>query len=416
MGWNSYDCLGLEATEAQVRETTDYMEKNLARFGYTYVVIDAGWFYRNNPATKKREVTIDVFGRFIPDTATFPSAKNGQGFKALADYIHGKGLRFGLHLMRGMPREAVRNNCKIKGASRQVAEIANLKDSCDWSKLMWGVDMEKPGAQEYYDSVFELFAEWGLDFVKIDDISYPFHEAEIKAVSQAVQKSGRPMVISLSPGPAPVAEKDKLAANAHLWRISDDFWDKWELLKLQFDLCHQWNVQKTPGHWPDADMLPIGILRKNHGKRTPGATTTGEPDHFTVQERYTVMTLWAIFRSPLILGGYLPENDSLTTRLITNEEVIAVDQHSTNNREIRNKEGEVVWMADQARTKVKYVALFNLDDESTKDISVSWNELGLDGEQPVRDLWAKKDIGKFSNEIRVKVAPHGCRLLKVGGN
>lgn len=416
MGWNSYDCLGLEATEAQVKETTDFMAKNLSTFGYKYVVIDAGWFYRSDSKTRKRIVTLDEFGRFIPDTTSFPSAKDGHGFKSLADYVHSKGLKFGLHLMRGVPREAVQLNCKIKGTSQQVAEVANQKDSCDWSKLMWGVDMEKPGAQEYYDSVFELFAEWGLDFVKIDDISFPFHEAEIEAVHQAIKKAGRLMVISLSPGPAPVSELEKLAQNAHLWRISDDFWDKWDLVKQQFELCHQWSLKYKPGHWPDADMLPIGVLRKNHGKVSPEAKTTGEPDRFTIQERYTVITLWAIFRSPLILGSYLPENDSLTMKLFTNEEVIAVDQHSANNREIRNNNGAVVWIADQPETHSKYVALFNIGDERRKDISVAWNELGLSGEQHVRDLWAKKDLGKFSNEFTATLEPHECRLLKMRAN
>lgn len=414
MGWNSYDCLGLNAHENEVKAVADYMGKNLRKYGYQYIVIDAGWFFRNT--TKSKSVTLDEFGRFIPDTGAFPSAKDGNGFKALADYVHSKGLKFGLHLMRGVPREAVWKGCKIKGTNLQVAEIANLNDSCDWSKLMWGVNMEKTGAMEYYDSVFELFAEWGLDFVKIDDISYPFHEAEIKAVNQAIQKTHCPMVISLSPGPTPVSEKDKLAQNAHLWRISDDFWDKWELLKQQFDLCHQWNIQQTAGHWPDADMVPIGILRRNHGKISSEAETAGEPDHFTVPERYTVMTLWAIFRSPLILGSYLPENDSLTMKLFTNEEVIAVDQQSANNREIRNKDGVVVWIADQPETHSKYVALFNITDEKKKDISVTWSELGLSGGQHVRNLWAKKDLGQYSDEFSATVEPHGCRLLKVGEN
>jgi len=414
MGWNSYDCFGTTVNEGQVRSVTDYMAANLSKYGYKYIVIDAGWFYAKDPVSHKRTVTLDPFGRFIPDTAHFPSAKDGHGFKALAAYVHSKGLKFGLHLMRGIPKDAVSKKTSVKGTSYFASDIANLKDSCDWSDLMWGLNMEKPGAQEYYNSVFELFAEWNLDFVKIDDISYPFHGAEIEGVHKAIQNTKTPMVISLSPGPAPTAQLTNLAKYAHLWRISDDFWDDWKLLKNQFRLCHQWDSIHIPGHWPDADMLPLGRLRKNHGMVSDKEKTTGDYSHFTDPEKYTLMTLWSIFKSPLILGGYLPENDSVTTRLITNEEVIALNQKSSNNHEIRNSNGIVIWIADLPGTQAKYVAIFNTNDEKPETISFTGKEIGVDGEQNLRDLWAKKDLEKFTGELSVQVEPHACRLFKIG--
>jgi hypothetical protein len=424
MGWNSYDCLGLQATEAQVKKVTDYMALHLKKYGYEYIVIDAGWFdplnYKGANA-KGKHPNIDQYGRFVPDTVKFPSAKGGVGFKALANYVHKRGLKFGLHLMRGIPRYAVDQKSTIKGSKSLATDIANLQDTCDWSRLMWGINMEKPGAQEYYNSVFELFASWGIDFVKVDDISFPYNSAEIEAVHQAILNSKAPVVLSLSPGPAPVEKADDLAEKAHLWRISDDIWDDWKLLKLQFSYCKQWDSVHIAGHWPDADMLPIGKLRlKSPSVLEDGQLEAltdemnGEYSHFTDDEKYTIMTLWSIFRSPLILGGYLPENDSFTTNLITNEEVIAVDQKSENNHEIRNSNGIVIWSADQPGTKAKYVALFNINDENSEKVSISWNEIGVEGEQNVRDLWAKKNLGKFTGEFSAIVAPHGCILIRVG--
>jgi len=427
MGWNSWDCLGLDANEEQVRAVVDYMAANLKQYGWEYIVIDAGWFHPKELITANAQAlnpqqNLDSFGRLIPDTVKYPSAKAGVGFKALADYIHSKGLKFGFHVMRGVPWNAVANNTPIEGTTHFASEIANLTDTCEWSHIMQGVNMAKPGAQEYYNSVYKLYASWGVDFVKVDDISRPYHKAEIEGVYNAIQHSGAPIVISLSPGEAPIAEWNHLAKNAHMWRISGDFWDQWKWLKKQFELCHRWDSTHTPGHWPDADMLPIGKLRVTGGDAfiasqlgTTIDKIANEYSRFTDPEKYTLMTLWCMFRSPLMLGGYLPENDSVTTQLITNSEVLAINQHSQNNHELKNKDGLVTWVADQPGTGVKYVALFNTNDGPPKTLSVSWAELGLSGSLPVRDLWKKKDLGKMEGTFSATIEAHGCRLIKVGG-
>ncbi len=126
---------------------------------------------------------------------------------------------------------------------------------------MMGVDTTKPGAQAYYDSIAELYASWGMDFIKADDMaSHLYQPAEIRALSLAIRKSGRPMVLSLSPGPAPISEVEFLRKYAQMWRISDDFWDSWPSLKEQFPRAAAWAPLSRPGAWPDADMLPLGKI------------------------------------------------------------------------------------------------------------------------------------------------------------
>ncbi len=427
MGWNSWDCLGLDATEVQMKAVADYMAAHLKKYGWQYVVIDAGWFHPEELITAKSHTVdppqnMDGFGRLIPDPVKYPSSANGVGFKALADYVHRKGLKFGIHIMRGIPWNAVANNTPIKGTKYFARDVANLKDVCNWSPIMKGVDMSKAGAQEYYDSVFELYAEWGVDFVKVDDMPLPAHASEIEAVHQAIINCKAPIVFSLSSNVTPLNQKNYLAQAAHMWRISNDFWDDWKWLKLQFDICRQWDFPRTPGRWPDADMLPLGKLRKTGGDAwiasQLGSTmdkVTDEYSRFTDPEKYTLMTLWCIFKSPLMLGGYLPENDAVTVKLITNEEVIAVDQKSVNNHEVRNRDGIVIWTADQPGTRAKYVAIFNLNDRRSENVTVQWNEIGLAGKLRVRDLWTKKNLGKFDGNFAANIEPHGCSLVKIGG-
>ena len=424
MGWNSWDCLGLDANETHIRAVADYIAENLKKYGWEYVVIDAGWFHPKEMITAESHThnpvqNLDKYGRLIPDTVKYPSAKGGVGLKALADYIHSKGLKIGIHVMRGIPWNAVAHNTPIKGTAYFASEVANLQDTCAWSPIMKGVNMGKPGAQEYYNSVYELYAEWGIDFVKVDDISGPYHSAEIEGVHNAIVNSNAPIFLSLSPGAAPVAKWAHLAKNAQMWRISDDFWDDWKWLKRQFGLCSKWDSIYIPGRWPDADMLPLGKLRITGGDAwiasQLGSTiekVTNEYSRFSDTEKYTLFTLYSIFRSPLMLGGYLPENDSVTYKIITNEEVIAVDQRSENIHEIRNSEGIVVWSADRPGTKAKYVAIFNINDGKPLKIVVNWKEIGLDGEVNVRDLWSKKDLGKFAGEFSTEVEAHGCKLIQ----
>jgi hypothetical protein len=351
MGWNSWDCFATTVTEAQTRATADVMAKKLAHFGYNLITVDIQWYEPNATGfdyRKDAKLEIDPFGRLIPAPNKFPSASGDSGFKPLADYVHKLGLKFGLHLMRGIPRQAVANKTPIKGTPYTAADIADTKSICPWNTDMYGVNMAKPGAQQYYDSVFELFAAWGLDFVKVDDLSAPYHRSEIEAIRQAIDRTGRKIILSTSPGPTPIVDGFHISTHANMWRISGDFWDEWPQLFAQFDRLRDWTPFRGPGHFPDADMLPLGTLQMGKNQT-----------RFTPDEQVTLLSLWSIARSPLILGADLTKLDDATLALITNNEVIAVDQASANNRELFRHDGFYAWIADVPGSPDKYLALFN---------------------------------------------------------
>ena len=413
MGWNSYNCFGGNVTETEVKANADYMAEKLKQYGWEYVVVDFLWYCDDQDSWQKFKNRrphqyIDEYGRLIPSVKLHPSSEGGKGLKPLGDYIHSKGLKFGLHIMRGIPRQAIAGNTPVKNSTAKAAEIANLPDTCIWYGGLAGVNMTKAGAQEYYNSLFELYAEWGVDYIKVDDISFPYHADEIEAVRKAIDNCGRPIVLSLSPGPAFIGNPKHLRENANMWRISGDFWDKWDALKRQLELCRDWAPLVTQGHWPDADMLPLGKLNiRTELKDHPVRTT-----NFTRDEQYFLMTLWSIFRSPLMFGGNLPDNDEFTTSLITNEEVIRVNQNSTENKEISFKNGISIWTAKDIENPVKYLAMLNISD-SVVHITCTPEELGISSGSLVCDLWKKSDIGPFGNSIVLSIPAHGAVLYSV---
>ncbi|HEY5139708.1 MAG TPA: hypothetical protein VIJ25_10395, partial [Methylococcales bacterium] len=230
----------------------------------------------------------------------------------------------------------------------------------------------------------------------------------IEAIRRAIDKCGREMILSLSPGPAPIEQHEHLKEHVDMWRISADFWDEWRCLKAQFDLCHAWTEGRVNGHWPDADMLPFGRL----AKRGP----IGEPrwSRFTKDEHYTLMTLWCIFRSPLMFGGDMPENDDFTLSLLTNDEAIAVNQHSRNGRQLHHNDRHVVWIADIPDSCDKYVAAFNISDETEpSQIPVVFAEIGLSSRCGVRDIWKKENIGIYDRMYSPLLEPHGVSFVRV---
>jgi alpha-galactosidase len=413
MGWNSWDSYGTTVREAQVKANADWMAAHLAKYGWQYIVVDIQWYEPNAQGHDYRPgapLTMDEYGRLMPALNRFPSSANGSGFKPLADYIHSRGLKFGIHIMRGIPRQAVEKNLSIKDTKYHAADIADRHNGCRWNPDMWGVDTTKPGAQAYYDSIAELYASWGVDFIKADDMgSHRFQPEEIKALSLAIRKTGHPTVLSISPGPAPLTEIEFFEKYAQMWRISDDFWDDWKLLRRQFDYTRDWAqyVGKNDS-WPDADMLPLGKLR------VTSMEGGGAPTKFTPDEQQTVMTLWSIFRSPLIFGGDLPSNDATTTALITNEDVLMVDQHSSGGHQVLERGNIRAWVAEGEKPGQRYVAVFNLG-EHVGDVHLKWADLGFEpGTTQVRDLWQREDLGS-TDGIAIQLRPHASVLYRVGG-
>lgn len=411
MGWNSWDSFGPTVREDEVKANADFIATNLAKYGWQYVIVDIEWYQPNAKAhgyIPRGEVTLDEFGRFVPSPNRFPSASNGVGFKALADYVHSKGLKFGFHIMRGIPREAVDKNLPIKGTQYHAADVADKINICRWPGMedTYGVDMSKQGAQAYYDSIAELYASWGADYIKADDMGTPMRASEILALHSALAKSGRPIVLSLSPSPFLSEYADFLKTTSQLWRISWDFWDRWDALKKQFEIAHHWQSYVGPGSWPDADMLPLGHigLRAERGDDRSSL--------FTHDEQYTLMTLWSIFRSPLMFGGDLPTSDQFAISLITNPEVLEVNQNSTGGHQSYHDGDTIAWTADAAGKNAKYVAVFNIGD-APKDVELKWSDVNVAAKTPaVRDLWGRKDMGKPGN-IHVSLAPHASVFYKV---
>lgn len=439
MGWNSWDAFGSSVKEAQVLANADYMDQHLKSHGWNLVTIDIQWY---QPTAQKDQyirgavLEMDVNGRLLPAPNRFPMTAESHSFKPMADYLHARGLKFGLHLMRGIPRQAVdRDNVPILGTDYHAQDIADKAHSCFWNQDMYGVDMAKPGAQEYYDSVFALMASWDLDFVKVDDLAG--HPAEIQAIRKAIDKCGRPILLSVSMGSRP-NQGPLLETNANMWRISFDFWDNWRALYEQFSNLNGHQPFQGPGHWPDADMLPFGRLK---------TWETNRFTQFTHDEQFTVMTLWSIARSPLILGADLPANDDFTLALLTNDEVLGVNQNSSGNRQLFNTNNQVAWVADIPDSKDKYVALFNTSPPpvgggrrrggfggpggpppavvtnmpatnspaSTEPVSikVSLADMGITGSAKVRDLWAHKDLGTFTDGFSSVINSHGAGLYRI---
>lgn len=439
MGWNSYDYYNTMVNEAQVRANAEYMAKNLKEFGWEYIVIDIQW---SDPDAGKKNpdyqyipfshFCMDEYSRQIPAPNRFPSSAEGKGFKPLADYIHSLGLKFGIHIMRGIPRIAAHNHSAIK-TDKKTAEgtpvtadlVANPYSISRWNPDMYGVDYSKPGAQDYYDSFFELYAEWGVDYVKVDDICNtnmyahdPYSaEKEIEMIAKAIEHSGRGMVLSLSPGPAVIEKAWHLKKYANMWRITDDFWDKWELLKAMFERCEVWQTHVGGGNWPDCDMLPLGMLGEGfgHGKwRT----------NFTPAEQRTMMTLWCIFRSPLMIGADLPQLDDFTAKLLTNKAVLSLTKENSGSFLVSRSENHAVWAQPGEKHdrggKGWTFAFFNLGEEEA-EVCALWEDAGI--EKPVvssaRNLWTGEICGIKGNSLSSeafscgKLAPHDCLLVSL---
>ena len=420
MGWNSWDCYGASVTEDIVRKNAEYMAKNLKKYGWEYIVVDIQWYEPtadNNDYNDFADICIDEYSRVIPAENRFPSSKGGKGFKPLADYVHSLGLKFGIHIMRGIPRIAVHANGKIKGTSKRARDIASVwvqrpneefrvTNSCFWNTDMYGVDAKKEGAKEYYDSIFELYASWGVDFVKCDDIAreLPHHEEELKLISNCLRSCGRDMVFSVSPGPSRLERSEFYKQYANMWRITDDFWDEWHFLYEMFERVEKWSIHSGAGHWPDADMLPIGAVRQCYN---PDDWTK-----FTNDELYTNLTLWSIMRSPLIIGGEMTKFDKFTLDLVTNENILKMHKNARHSHQVWRKEIDGIehclWAAPSSDGGI-YVAIFNLGESDSK-ISIPLMDLEIEKCVIGTELWTDENV-KFEDTIDTNVNKHGVKVF-----
>lgn len=425
MGWNSYNSFGAAVSEAEVKANAAYMSEKLKQYGWEYIVVDYCWSYphppgsiQDNPPQFRLEkdgayvpwLAMDENGRLYPDLLKFPSSYGKQGFKPLGDYIHSLGLKFGIHVMRGIPRQAVWARSPIKGTTGiDASMIADTTSTCPWLNQMFGVNMKAPGAQDYYNSLADLYASWGVDYIKMDDLNQESEKRyfgdEAEGMHKAILQCGRPIVLSLSPFMS-YENKDHIKSVANLWRISKDFWDDWESLKHQFKLAVQWNNERGKGSWPDADMLQLGRISRR------GPSGPERESNFTEDEQLTHMFLWCIMQSPLMMGGDMTVNTPFVERLLSNTEILDANQKAVNPRQIFSENGKTAWCSEIPGTDDIYLALFNVTDRE-EVVSLTFNQIGLVSKCTVRDLWSQKDLGIFISKFSASINPHGAKIYRV---
>jgi hypothetical protein len=428
MGWNSWDSYGFTIDEEQFKENASVLA-SIEQFGWKYAVIDEGWYMANpnGQTLEQRQYMWNGNGLLVPVPARFPSAVDGAGFRPLADWLHKQGLKFGIHIVRGIPRQVVAANLPIAGTEFHAADAADTTSPCPWDQGNWGVKDNAAG-QAYYDSMLKLYASWGVDFLKVDCISdHPYRPTEIRQIAEAIRKTGRPIVFSLSPGPTDPSHAAEVAKYAQMWRITNDHWDGWSFphkpgddfpagVQDAFDRLAKWFPYTGPGNWPDADMLPEGWLGPNPG------WGQARQSRLTPDEQRTEFTLWCVARSPLILGTNLTRLDDYTRSLLTNQTLIFVDQNSNYSRPVDvatlgpGFENIRVWRATiaqpGARGYAEFFAFFNLGS-TPATVRTTWKDLGLDNQKHAAQNAWDDSTTKESKEITVTLPPHGSALFQV---
>ncbi len=425
MGWNSWDSYGTTVTEAEVLANARFMAEHLLSHGWDTVVVDIDWADPNARAHGYNDdatLTIDAHGRLQPDPVRFPSSAGGAGFGPLAAQIHAMGLRFGIHIMRGIPRVAAAADLPVEGADVTAGQVADASNRCEWNPHYEG--LTAAGAAAYYRSIVRLYAAWGVDFIKADDLLWPYQAADIEALSAAIDGVDRDITLSLSPGRhLSLAHAEHLRAHASMWRVCDDLWDRWDDVADNFARLARWAPHAGDGAWPDGDMLPLGRI----GLRAE----RGEPrdDQLTPDERRTLLTLWAMARSPLMVGGDLPTSDPATIDLLQRDGLLEIARSATASRELLRERDLVVWSADDA-AGTRWAAVFNLSDEprtepfdtrslglgaAPTDIVEVWSAAPVAVEAVHEQSHAARSVAPGSSVVRVTLAPHGCVLLRAEG-
>jgi alpha-galactosidase len=396
MGWSTWSFDGSNPTEANIEAQANVEASKLARYGYNYVLLDDHYYL--NPGT-----TVDQYGRWVANPTQFP-----HGIAAVANYVHKLGLKFGIYLTPGIPLAAVNQNTPIQGTSYHARNIA-FKNRYEnnyggFGEVMEYINYSAPGSQAFVNSWADEFASWGVDFLKMDAVTNA-NILDVRAWSIALRQSGRPIIFDLSNTLDPTSI-DLWRQYANAWRIDGDVQCyatclstqlvDWTYVSTRFNDAPTWAPLARPGGWNDLDSLNVA---------------DGALDGITNDERQTYMTLWAIEAAPLYAGDDLIHMDSYGLSLLTNTEVIALDQQGKAAVPVSQSSGHQVWYVKNNDGSYT-VALFNLDDTSAT-ITVNWRSLGFSGTATVRDLWSHTNLGLFSTNFSATLKTHASRLLKV---
>ena len=365
-GWNSWDCYYSTVNENITMANARAQKRKLLEYGYDYVVVDIRW-YANHPSngggwynqTNNPECQLDEYGRYVPSPTRFP-----HGFKWMADSIHRMGMKFGIHIMRGLPKYILENPSayKLKGAEEVGWDkvYTSTRPECTWLQDNLTIRNNRYG-QLYYNSIVDLYAEWGVDFIKVDDITRPYATEEIEMLRKAIDQCGRPIVLSLSPGKTVYDKVDHLHRNGNMWRMMDDLWDKWSNVKDVFAEAAHWAEHHQPGCYADCDMLPLGQISMTVGDEGYCSADAGRKTNLTEDEQRTMMTLWGICHSPLFFGGDVTMLDAKTLRLLTNKDYLNMHAYGVEARQVMNEKGSIRWTSLDPATGDRYLALFYTD-------------------------------------------------------
>jgi alpha-galactosidase len=378
LGFNSFDSYLTYLSEAKAHALIDVMAEKYRPFGYEYFVMDAGWaqnvelYPGSMYPRKKLGVAMDEFGLVEPCKMYFPG-----GIKAVADHCHQKGLKFGVWIIRGIPREAVARNLPIKGTRFFARDIADTNSICSWNKDNYGVDMTKPGAQAYYNALINKLAGWGVDFVKLDDV-VP-NPREIVAVAKAIEDGGHKMVYSLSPGDVHHPTFLPHYQRANLLRITGDVWDNASSVEKGFAAWEQFQGTERPGFWPDLDMIPFGRLTVVGTDDIPNVPEDrrARQSRFNQAQMRTFITQRALAASPLIIGGDLLTMDDYSYRLLTDREMLACNQNGVMGIKVYRADNIDVWLTPHATDPRKgWIGIFNRSNSDRK-VTLTKQDLGF---------------------------------------
>jgi alpha-galactosidase len=414
MGWNSYDSFGCFINERRALENLRVFIERLKPHGYEYFVIDIGWYRQYDLAGREFpgkddtcRIRHDEFGRPVPAPNCFPN-----GFKPLADACHAAGVKFGIHMMRGIPRAAVEANTPIEGTSLRARDIANTADICSWCPDNFGVDMTKTGAQEYYDSIVELLAGWGVDFIKYDDIVPS--PAEVDAVVSALGSCPRDIVLSLSPGNGHVENGWDSYFKANMIRTSGDIWDEREDFRWVFERWQAFmNFELPHGCWLDMDMIPFGELQvwnPAEGEQVGHILMNGKGSHrmsgLNSAQKRTFMTMRALAASPLMMGGNLPGTDEESFALLTDPEMLACNQNGVMGKLVTYTDWTSTWLTPHRNAPDSgWFGIFNRDGQNPCEIVVDAAVLGIPPGSRIYDIWNRRELGALANPITLTLAP-----------
>ncbi|MFF5497205.1 alpha-galactosidase D [Streptomyces aquilus] len=416
MGWSSWSMQsskypGLNPdgdysylTEANVLKQAGALAAKLKKYGYEYVNIDAGWWM-----DKAWKSGFDAYGRQKPDPTRFP-----RGMKAVADDLHAKGLKAGIYLPAGLEKGAYGEGktpvWNADGCTTADIVYDDLRTTNGWDSS-YKLDFSKPCTSKYIDSQAQLIADWGYDFLKLDGVGPGSGKsgdqydnvADVAAWNKAIAATGRPIHFELS-WSLDIGHAADWKKYSQGWRVDTDVecycntLVSWEnSVDDRWDDTPAWTRHAGPGGWNDLDSLDVG---------------NGEMDGLTKAERQSYATLWAIAKSPLYTGDDLTRLDSYGLSLLTNREVIAVDQSANPPAHpVTPSDPQQVWAAKNADGTYT-VALFNLADKPAS-VTADWSTLGFTGKAAVRDLWNHENLGTYKNRITEALPAHGSRLFTV---